>query len=101
MRGFAVHLRRDAGHGVPVPGLRRQAGGLHDRVLLLRGRVPRRVDDHEDARAEVQAGRGVIISDRKENPQMKKTLFAIAAGGIAASIFFGFIIAMIFNPKQK
>ena len=24
-----------------------------------------------------------------------------AAGGIAASIFFGFIIAMIFNPKQK
>lgn len=24
-----------------------------------------------------------------------------AAGGIAASIFFGFVIAMIFNPKQK
>ena len=24
-----------------------------------------------------------------------------AAGGIAASIFFGFLIAVIFNPKQK
>ena len=26
---------------------------------------------------------------------------AAAAGGIAASVFFGFVIALIFNPKQK
>ncbi len=26
---------------------------------------------------------------------------AAAAGGIAASIFFGFLMAVIFNPKQK
>lgn len=26
---------------------------------------------------------------------------AAAAGGIAASIFFGFVMALIFNPKQK
>ena len=26
---------------------------------------------------------------------------AAAAGGIAASIFFGFVMAIIFKPKQK
>ena len=59
VRRLALHLRGGAGTSVLLPRLRGQARRLHDRVLLLRRGVPRRVVHHEDARAALQPDQGV------------------------------------------